>query len=308
MEGVEVPVISAQVNIQPDSPSTAAIQVVPADSAMTMLPRTLVHLFFLDNTAFEDTSSEKDKFEVGGRPVEESSDLNRFVAPDSYYKLLFAGQVIGLNYSKTPVSRQLILQCMDLSLNWDTCYQWFADYSVGGSALTDKAHNFVGAGQGLFDNVAGGHKWIIGNILNSRPRSPEYQNSVGLLGGVIHLLEAIGGIRRRNASFEGYNGVNDFFTIAELRFNLLGMIGAVEKDKTSSKLYASKAFRSWLRNGMTSLGNLLSFRDILNHVNRYIFHHIYPNPVARYIEPVDKKAFMNATVPATTYQRSTLGV
>lgn len=280
LEGVEVPVISAQVDIGPDNPATAAIQIVPTDSAFNLLPRTLVHLFFLDPDEVPEAYDKTRVTKVGETTWTENND-NRFEAQDSQYKLLFCGEVIGFNYGRSPSSRQLVLQCMDLSSYWDTCYQWFADYSVGGDGLTDKTHQFIGAGAGMFNSVAGGHQWVIGRILNSKPKNRNYQDATGLLAGVIHLLEAIGGIRY-NKDDKGFNGVNDFFTIAELRYNLLGMIGAVEKDTTSAQMFANKAFISWLRNGMTSLGSLLSFRDLINHVCRLIYHNIYPNPCAYY--------------------------
>lgn len=281
LEGVEVPVISSQVNLLPDQPASASIQIIPTDMGLHLLPRTLVHLFYLDDEILPNPPPAPRVSEDGNT----ENNLNRFDALDEQYKTLFTGEVVGFNYGKNPSSRQLVLQCMDLSTYWDTCYQWFADYSVGGSGLTDKSHNFVGAGKSMFNNVAGGHQWVIGRLLNTKPASAEYQKAKGLLAGILHLFEAIGGIKYRSNGEPGFNGVNDFFTIAELRYNLLGMIGAIEEDETSSKMYANKAFRSWLRNGMTSLGTLLSFRDIINHVNKHIFHHIYPNPCAKYTPP-----------------------
>lgn len=290
LEGIEVPVISASVSVQPDTPANASIQVIPTDMSLYFLPRTLVHLFYLDEALSDDevaaAKAAADSLKGpsdGVRPKTtfEEADLNRFEVSDFGYKILFSGEVIGFHYTKSPTGRQQVLQCMDLSSYWDACYQFFSDYSAGGSGLTDKHHNFVGAGQGMFDNF-GGHNWVISKLLNSSPKTPEYQETQGLLGGIIHLLEAIGGIKYRDSEFKGYRGINDFFTIAELRYNLLGMLGAIEKDKTSAKLYASKAFNEWIRNGMTSIGSLVSFRDIINHLNRYIFHNVYPNPCAMY--------------------------
>lgn len=287
LEGVEVPVISAAVSVQPDVPATASIQIIPTDMGLHLLPRTLVHLFYLD-THMSDEEIEEAKKQADpettkrNTPDTDQTNLNRFEASDFQYRLLFTGEVTSLHYAKTPANRQLVLQCMDLSTYWDTCYQYFSDYSLNGNALTDKHHNFVGAGEGLFDNFSG-TQWVISRVLNTKPRTPEFQEATGLLGGMIHMLEVIGGIRYRNSKFEGFRGVNDFFTIAELRYNLLGMLGAVEKDKTTAKMYANKAFTSWLKNGMTSLGSLVSFRDILNHLNRYVFHNIYPNPCAQYV-------------------------
>jgi hypothetical protein len=306
LEGIEVPVIAAQVSIAADSPASASIQIVPTSSALNFLPRTLVHLFYLDQTTDEAGKS----IEQTEPPREVLFDNGESYYPehrvqDSRYKLLFCGEVFGYSFQKTPASRQMVLQCMDLSSYWDTCYQWFADYSAQGDGLTDKVHQFVGAGKGLFDNVSGGTDWVLADILKTPPESPEFRNAKGLLGGVIHMLEMIGGIKYRGPDFKGFNGVNDFFSVAELRYNLMGMIGACEADNTSQKLFAHKAFLSWLKNGMTSQGSLLSYRDLLNHVNSYIFHHVYPNPCARYIYPQGPGIMSNA--PVTLLEDTTSG-
>jgi len=291
LEGVEVPVISAQVDAVPDTASTAAIQVVPTDMGLHLLPRTLVHLFYL-NEAVDQPGAD------GGQPRQqqgtEDNTFNTFEALDTQYKVAFTGEVIGFNYGKNVSGRQLVLQCMDLSSYWDACYQWFADFSVGGGGLTDKSHNFVGSGQGVFDNIANGHKTVIDRVINTQPKNPDFQNVKGLLGGIIHLLEVIGGTQGR----DGFHGVNDFFTIAELRYRLTAQLGAVEKDVTSQRMYSRKAFRDWLRNGMASMGSLLSFRDILRHVNRYIFHNIYPNPTPFFVadSTTTKRVRQRATV------------
>jgi len=184
LEGIEVPVISASVNMLPDQPASATIQVIPTDMGMHLLPRTLVHLFYLDDEPLSNPGAPPRIAQDGST----ENNLNRFDAPDEQYKILFTGEIIGFNYAKTPSSRQLVLQCLDLSTYWDTCYQWFADYSVGGNGLTDKTHNFVGAGKSLFNSIAGGHQWVIGRILNTKPKTAEYQQAKGLLSGVIHLL------------------------------------------------------------------------------------------------------------------------
>lgn len=302
LEGVEVPVIAANVTVQPDMPAAAAIQVIPTDMGLNLLPRTLVHLFYLDSyltdqelEAARKTADKTAQTRATFRA--EANTMDRNEGMDFAYKILFTGEVIGYNYRKNPSGRQLVLQCMDLSSYWDTCYQFFSDYSAAGNGLTDTTHQFVGAGSGQFDNL-GGHQWVISNLINSAPKSPEYQNCKGLLGGLIHLLETVGGLRYRSSAFKGYRGVNDFFTIAELRYGLLSMLGAIEADKTSQQLYAAKAFTEWIRNGMTSMGSLVSFRDMLNHINRYIFHNIYPNPCAKYVpggETTAKRTFLAGT-------------
>jgi hypothetical protein len=298
LEGVEVPVVSAQVNAQPDRPATASVQIIPSEMGMHILPRTLVHLFFLDP---EETLPEPGE-EI--RTTEDASifhNLNRFDALDSQYKLMFVGEVIGFNFGKNPSSRQLILQCMDLSSYWDTCYQWYADYSPGGGGLTDKTWQFAGGKKGVFNSISGGTSWVVGRLINTKPKNPLYKKSKGLLAGIIHVLEVIGGLKYKSSSEPGNRGVNDFFTIAELRYNLTGMIGAVEKDDTSAKLYQNKAFRSWLKNGMTSLGTLVSFRNIINHVNQFIFHNIYPQVCPRFLPSREQVEIKKGTAKSSIY-------
>jgi hypothetical protein len=303
LEGIEVPVISAQLNITPSKPVTASIQIVPTDAALTFKPRTLVHLFFLESLM--DTSESG----IGAAGFEYLWQLNQhpqrptdstFVVGDDHYKVLYIGEVVGQTYAKTPYNRSLILQCMDLSSYWDNCFQWFADYSVHGSAFTDKAHIFVGAGEGLFDNITGGHTWVISRILQSRPQTPGYETTRGLQGGMISLLETVGGLRPghrgSSVSREGLAGVNDFFSVAEMRYGLTSMIGAVREDRTSQQIYAGKAFRTWLKNGMSSIGNLVSYRNLVQQVGRWIFHDIYPNPAAYYSQGGVTKANVTRSV------------
>jgi hypothetical protein len=315
LEGIEVPVISAQVNIAPDQPATAAIQIIPTDMALALLPRTLVHLFYLDRSdigILSSTSISQSTAKSGSTEwVRDNPEDARGNALDTDYKIFFAGEVLGYTYSKTPDSRQIILQCMDLSSYWDTCYQFFSDYSVNGNGLTDKVHQFVGAGSGNFDNVASGTQWVIARLLNTSPRSKKYQQCQGLLGGLIHVLECVGGIRDGipgSGAPNGYNGVNDFFSIAELRYNLIGMIGAIAEDTTSKRIFDHHAFIQWMRNGMTSLGSLISFRDIVTHINKYIFHNIYPNPCAFYVPEGEGSATVSVKVDMPQFTDTVSGL
>src|SRR3972149_2133230 len=48
LEGIEVPIISIQLQAMPNAPLLAAIQIPPLAEGSRLLPRTLVHVFFLD--------------------------------------------------------------------------------------------------------------------------------------------------------------------------------------------------------------------------------------------------------------------
>ena len=288
LEGIEVPVIAADISMQPNQPAQASIQMISTDSALLFLPRTLVHLFFLDEKL---NASEIDS--GGGEQLE-----------DGRYKLLFSGEIVGFYYTKNSNSRSFVIQCLDFSSYWDACFQWFADYSVNGN-FADRSHHFVGSNQSIFNNITTGVQWGIGNILNSKPENPRYADLPrGLLAGYIHLLESIGGVRPRNKSYAGFRGANDFFSIAELRYGLTSMLGAVPNDKTAARLYRIKAFQNWLRNGMASAGSLVSFRDVLRLAGQYIYHDVYPNPSAFY-KPAG--ADLSTVIVPRSATESTLG-
>jgi hypothetical protein len=352
LEGIEVPVISASLAIQANSPAQCQIQIPATDKAHELLPRTLVHLFFRDyydgpgdhidvglgatqaETASEQVAQEQQQEQVsearteavvsetaGTEPeITESGAAVRRITfedddvvtanpsdqtvqadtgdgaagptmasesegeaedqdrdkEDRRWKLFFVGEVIGYQFVKSSMSRSIILHCLDPSVYWDTCYQ----YKVNSSSLTgDGMANFVGAGTDLFDEFYEGSESILLRILNQNSRSRP--DLTGLLSGVVHLLERVGGVYRG----QGFRGVNDFFSLAELRLHLVDMITASERDDTSRRMAPRMAYNRFMRRAGGSLGQISSFREILNMINSFIFHDVYACPIAKFDSP-----------------------
>lgn len=369
LEGYEVPVISANLSIQPDAPAQCQIQIPATDKAHELHPRTLVHLFFKDyyggpsdaatvsvgNVDQAATSDEVAEAE-NDRPLSESArsviaapsanqrmQILRDMPPelrtsvlrelpnelrrsmlrglpdelraeqpegdlpatdgstaagairsdqhtgsddggssyteepeleDRLWKIFFTGEVIGYQFVKSDSQRSIILSCLDLSVYWDTCYQ----YQVNVSSLTGNGTaQFIGAGTTLFDTFFSSATSTIIDVVNRRSRArPEL---TGLLSGIVHLLERVGGVYN---SRRGFRGVNDFFTMAELRFHLIDMLAASESDTSSQRLFPRRAFNRWTRSSGGRLGKIASFREILNLLNKFIFHNTIPNPIAMY--------------------------
>lgn len=290
LEGLEVPVVGAQVQIGINAPATASIQIVPGDKVTELKARTMVHLFFWDYTLDNEGPPEPaDPARVAATydiTVEEATTLiaNK---PDLFsnavdielrgYKLLFTGEVIGVVYMKTPTGRQAVLQCSDFSTYWDTTYQFFVSYSPDGNFLGTSAAVWAGA-DSLFDDLTEGHVSVMNEYLRSPPQTPGLQNVKGLMGGIISLLEAMGGVPRHT------HGVNDFFTIAELKNHLLQQIVAEQNDDTAQRLFDDKAFMDWLEKGMSSLGQLTTFRDMMKLLFKYVYYEVVPNPAAMYVK------------------------
>jgi len=201
---------------------------------------------------------------------------------DQNWRLFFCGEVIGYQFVKNYNNRGIILDCMDLSLYWDTCYQ----YKVNVASLTGNAMaNFVGAGTSLWDVFFQSATSSLVDIVTRRSYSRP--DLTGLLSGIVHLLERVGGVY--TSPGRSFRGVNDFFSIAELRLHLVDMICASENDNSSRQVFARRAYNAWTRREGGQLGEIASFREILNLVNRYIFHSVIPCPIAKY-EPPDQIA------------------
>jgi len=265
LEGIEVPVVSASVQANPNSPAVASVQVVPLDEAMQFKPRTMVHLFFYQPREWESA------------PATETDEILR-----RRYKLLFCGEVVGFSFVRTPVSRAVVLQCVDFSSYWDACHATSIDWGPHGNAFHDDS-KLTAANNALFDNLVNQQPSVILGWLGQKPQTPGLDKVSGLAGGVIRMLEAIGGVSGRA------KGVNDFFTIGELRGRILAQLGAEENDNTARNLMDAQVFQQWLSNGLQNAGLQSTFRDLLKVLFQYIFYDVVPNPAPRYVPgKVDK--------------------
>ena len=220
-------------------------------------------------------ATQADTGDAAAGPVQagENIDEEATEEEDRRWKLFFCGEVTGYQFVKTPQSRSIVLQCLDPSVYWDTCYQ----YKVNTASLTGNGMAaFVGAGTTLFDEFYESSTSILVGILNRNSRSRP--DLTGLLAGVVHLLERVGGVY----TSRGFKGVNDFFSLAELRLHLVDMIVASERDESSRRLCARRAYNRFMRREGGRLGKIASFREMLSMVNRFIFHDVFPNPIAMY--------------------------
>ena len=257
LEGIEVPVVSAQISVQADTPAAATIQIIATDKSLDILPRTMVHLFFYD---FVDATS---PLPILKNSITWSSDLDN-------YKLLFMGEVQGLSFSKDPGNRSMLLSCIDFSNYWDTTYQYnFQGELIGGR----REAAFIGAGANFATSPLGNGTGTISRLLCSN--SVNFPKLRGLLAGIVRVLEAIGGSYRGKETF---TGANEFTAIAELRCKILQQICAAEEDTSTSKLFARKTFNMWMNREIGSLGKLITFRGLTQLMQGFVYHNVYPCP------------------------------
>lgn len=287
-EGVEIPVISAFVQSQPNQPAVASIQIPANDFALQLKPRTLIHLFFYD---FYRGAPASDRAWVAGENVsienrDRDPELEGLIPPERLevtdeqealdlenenYRLLFAGELVGFSMDKTPSSRGVVLQAMDFSMYWDYAFQYQINgFELGGGGIRAA---FTGAATNVFNSFLEGNADIITGLMDTPPRSYPHLRGT-LLGAVVHLIEAIGGVTYGTRSIRG---VNDFFSIAELRLKITQMVGANPFEQQSeTRLLHARGFGSLFRRALSGLGKQVSIRDVLNALQRYIFHEVIP--------------------------------
>lgn len=287
IEGVEIPCIGAQVQSAPNSPVVASFQIPPLDEAAEFLPRSIIHAFFLDEydqsplVKRAGASAQKaqpgpsvfDQAYAQGSSLTEDGDIsltNELVKNSELqkYKLLFVGELMGYQYTKQAMSRSIVLQCQDLSNYWDYAFQ-FNNTDLFGPGM--KAM-FSGGATNLFTDFLsepGGQ--VVGILMRPPTR---YPNMKGLLGGIIHLLEAIGGSYYYG---DKYAGQNIFFSLAELRLRITQMITAYDKDPTAKKLLGG-GYDSLFGRSIGNLGEQASFRKIISMLSGVIFHEVYGQP------------------------------
>jgi hypothetical protein len=304
MEGIELPIISAHITGSPNSPATCAIQIPPLVEGTRLLPRTLVHLFFLD--AYEsanpflldsDASLRGPKEQEGDPTDEEKAFAARaasteiMVAPapcgdvspkgsNIRYKLCFGGEVVGFQWTKNPMSRSLILQCEDWSNYWDYAYQW-SNTCIFGPGM--KAM-FSGGSTNLFTDFLSSQGSVLVSIM-LQGKCNTFPRLGGLAAGIVRLVEAIGGsyyVPSNKRGLKKFAGQNIFFSIAELRLHMTQMVAVYEDDPTSKRLLSRHGYDGMFNRALGGLGQQVSIRKAMAAIMRIMFHEVYPQPCPRY--------------------------
>jgi hypothetical protein len=299
LEGVEIPVIAANVQAAPNSPIVASIQIPPLAEGTRFLPRTLVHLFFLDETearmpSFAEKRASTNNDPTAAQQVTPGEETARL----TQYKLLFGGEIVGMVWNRASAQRALVLQCLDWSNYWDYAYQ-FNNTSIFGPG---RKVLFSGGATNLFTDFLKTKGTVIAQIVSSG-RCNAFPQLGGLAAGVIRLLEAIGGVYfpnpRAKTKRKKIAGMNLFFSIAELRLHVTHMIAAIEKDQTTMRMMRRYGWQGLFNRTIGGLGAQTSIRTALNALTRVIFHETYGQPCPLYVPGSDGSG--------TTQERVRLG-
>jgi len=289
VEGVEIPIVAANVVSQADTPAACSIQILPMDAALEFKPRSLVHVFFYD---FYHGAPSTSRARIAGDGVSVSHSQYRDPELDSIlpavrfdsspqqenedkesknWRLLFGGEITGVQHQKNPTQRSMILQCLDFSSYWDYAFQYqVSGFSMGGGGIRAA---FTGASTTVFNSFLRGSGDIILSMIATPPRSyPQLRGT--LQGGLMHIIEAIGGTYYGTRAVRG---TNDFFSLAEMRLHLTQMVGANPfSGEDERRLLRAHGFGSLFSRKLAGLGKQVAIRAVLNALQQFIFHQIIP--------------------------------
>jgi hypothetical protein len=293
IEGVELPIIACQVEARPNSPVVGTIQIPPLAEGTRFLPRSLVHVFFLDfygtanpniittgaqgaPTSMANPSAYTQGQQAAAAQGETGGEIDDYV--NQQYKLLFVGEVVAFKWTKNASNRSLVLQCLDPSNYWDYAYQWNNTdiFGPGIKAL------FSGGSTNLFTDFLTDEGSILLQLL--RQKSRNFPNMAGgtqnILSGLISMLEAVGGTYFTKSVV---GGMNMFFSLAEIRLHITQLITAFTQDKTPANLMNADGYDPLFGRTLGNLGSQVSFRDALNALQGMIFYETYGQPCPMYV-------------------------
>lgn len=316
LEGVEVPIISANVQSAPNGPIVAALQIPPLAEGTRLLPRTIVHCYFLDlyssinplvqvtggdtgparNPSIYQQSQDQrndaaDQLNNGATGTEaaaanETINNSLLDLDNEQYKLLFTGEVVGFQWTKSQNSRSLVLQCEDFSNYWDYAYQW-NNTDIFGPGI--KAV-FSGGATNLFTDFLSTKGNAVTQIVLSG-RCDSFPRLKGMAAGIIRLIEAIGGSYYPSPEagkiMRKFAGQNIFFSLAELRLHITHMIAAIQDDPTSARVLSFQGYSGLMDRILGQLGEQTSIRKCMTALSGIVFHSTFGQPCPMYVPGLD---------------------
>lgn len=273
IENVEVPVIGAMITAsEGGGPAAAQIEIIPTDRALNLRARSMVKVFFLDQSLSPTGDSDEDGLFSSSGPIS-------YGHPDSFYKLVFSGELFTVMLTKSgPGSRSVVLQCLDFSNQIDTAFLYQTRYGTEGGqeSIINSTQQFRGqdsSAAGL-DDIITSVEWLV-ERLSRTPESGAYAGTQGMLGGVLSIMEVLGGVEGAAVGLDPWN------TVQATRTRLMDQFGT-DSGQTARALLQLESTDRFLRNSLSEMGPVASFRQAVDTLLGYVMYAMVPNPVATY--------------------------
>jgi hypothetical protein len=256
LEGLEVPIISANVSASIGDIARASVEMIATQEILSIRPKTSISVFFLDDTT---------------RPVSSSESG----IPDKYYKILFSGEVSSISISKTSEGRVATLTCTDHFENMSRAYVYFTESAAKIDNLLRSKAYFASAN--IQENsVNQANISLLADVFkNPQPKYEGLSNAKGLLGAIIHTIELYTGIYTNSKA-----GANAFFTYQQERLRILEQIGIFSNDTNSLQMYQGDVISQFIARTYGIQGGLMKLSDTISMVLNIIGYVKVPNPTA----------------------------
>lgn len=286
VDGIEIPVIGTRCTYSEGSAASAEIQVVPSDMFYDIEPRSFVTLYTYDSHDYDRDPSKSSFTLVKRSPY----DLRR-------WKLLFAGEYIGMMYQKQAGVRAITMMCVDHTNYWDFIRQHAINFSNGGIELFENA--FMGVKIDRIKNFDVVAKDQTSNLYVWLMKSKGPDGKPNLYMGVQRMLR------------EMWFAANDFYARAFNRLRLGDQLVGIAKDRTAAKLFSIQFFEKWIKNQVGGSGGMTSVRQMIELMLNPVFHNYVTVPfpmfdrkgLARGFSP-DGKSAQDLALMSETIDRS----
>jgi hypothetical protein len=261
IDGMEVPIIGARVTYTEGGPSTAQIQVVATDQVYDILPRSLLTVFYYETHDYDRSSG---------------FTLKKYGPKDPRrWKLLWMGELTGVNFSKQSAQRSATLLGMDITNYWDFIKQHYVNFANGGVELFENA--FMGVKMDRIKNYDVTTKDAYSNIYvwltQSTFTDDDGTKQSSLYFGVQRILR------------EMFFASNNFYAQQFNRHRMGDQIVGLPQDKTAGKLFKLNFFEKFIKGQLGGSGGMVSMRQLIETLLGTVFH-TYVTVPCPYFDPL----------------------
>ena len=284
IDGVEVPVIGARCTFGDNTDAQADIQLVATDQVFDLLPRSMVLLFYYEDSDFI---------------YREGSESGLGLGDPRRWKLLFAGELANIKLQKQEGQRAAILTCVGPMNYLDFIKQHYLNFRNGGieffenafmGVTTDKIKNYDVVGKGVHSNL---FVWLSASKV-------KVQNADGSTESYSNIYTGTQRVVR-----EMFFASSVFYAQAFNRWRIGDLLVGVPEDKTAAKLMKLDFFQKFIKNRVGGAGGMVSARQMVNQLLGTVMHSMTTIPCPRF-DPSGAALGMDIQVDAPELAKQTV--
>jgi len=274
IEGVEIPVTECSTTETVWGIARATVNVPYHRLGRDILERSLFHAFYYDTDGFDFVRQEA----VGDDPAatfsEDAAGFGRYRTSDERrMKLLFWGEISGFSRAISTKSNMLSYNAVGFSNYFDTIKQFQAVRGAG--SVSDTERRFAGIEDAFTTGRSGRYGTANSLIQILREGGDNFQESIKEL-----LTEFI--VR-----------TNEFYKSRATILRLKDIVRAVGQDETVESLVDLSVFRRFMRQTISSGGQQMTIRSILQTLSQYLFHDLVEHATPSYFSFVSEDTHNN---------------